>query len=1197
MKKRLVFVLSLLLSFVINSQENNSLLWKISGNGLEKDSYLYGTMHVSQKIAFHLDDVFYESLLKSDFVALESDPSFWLDNMFESNTLARTFGGLNSYGRNFYTNSFKLDSPKLEQLMFFISREDMLMNGILYRTNNYSQNFQEDTYLDMFIYQTGKKYGKKIFSLEDLERSRILVQRAQVDAMKTKPDVWLQKKMKKENYFSLLSNSYRDRNIQFIDSLNKGMYKENYLKNMLYIRNEEMANNIDSIARKGSLFSGIGAAHLAGEKGVISMLRKKGYTVTPYTSKESKVAKDSKSKIENKFLKIDYKQDFSSDKFFSAKLPNKLYELNMLNNTIYLSPDLANGSYVVITRINTFSYLKKDENFENKFNKLLYESIPGKIISKKEIERQGFKGLDIINKTKSGDYQRYHLFFTPLEILIFKMTGKKEFVNDFGNEFFNSIQLKEKEIKLEIVSPKVGGFSVEVPNNFTFTNTENIGNRLLQAYDERNNYYFVKEVVLNDVNYLEEDAFELERIHNRFYKELDSEQEKGSFVKGSKQQSYESFGKLTKENTYLHLKTITKGGHYFLLGFVSANKDKPTAFFKSFKVNDFKYKEEDFTIKKDTSLYFSVKTNVKPEYVNNFNRAKKDDKDYQGFFRSKTYKSKTNEEIYVQLKKEHDLVSYANLDSLSSTLIKREKRNFVTPYFTNSNFEKLNNLTEKSRTYIANSSYGKDQNNFNFIKYDIKDSLSSKVVKVKNIISNGAIYELKTLVDTTYATSKFIEEFYRTFVPKDTIIGKPLFVSKTATFFKLLKEKDSIALDGYSSVNFNKSDTDKLIDVINNSDFDDDQLNIKRYLIRELANNKSDKIDAYLKELYINSYDNPQYQIIVFNYFAKQKTKKSIETLLELLEVDIPLSNNNFDITNMFFSLENSLSESKKLYPDFLNYATITEYKKPIYSLLAKLVEKKMIKPKVYKSYRKQILNEAKIELKRQLGKKEQEESGISYNRYNNKSSEDDLLNSFVKILYPFRKDKGTNEFLSKIKRTNNIYANTNYLMLQIKNNENFDRELFSSTEKSLNSSGLLYKKLEKINKQNLFSKEFKTKDNIYKSLLFGYNNSQKIKDSIVFVEVRKFEFLSKKYEAYFFKSKPEKNDNSYRAEEWKLNVIVFKDINNLISTKPVYIQKNENIDETKPIKEVIDQNLEKILLNNRKRVDVSEANFRGGIF
>jgi len=50
---------------------------------------------------------------------------------------------------------------------------------------------------------------------------------------------------------------------------------------MITNRNVIMARSIDSLARTGSLFSAIGAAHLAGKDGVIQLLRNKGYTVKP----------------------------------------------------------------------------------------------------------------------------------------------------------------------------------------------------------------------------------------------------------------------------------------------------------------------------------------------------------------------------------------------------------------------------------------------------------------------------------------------------------------------------------------------------------------------------------------------------------------------------------------------------------------------------------------------------------------------------------------------------------------------------------------------------------------------------------------------------------------------------------------------------------------------------------------------------
>jgi len=133
---RLSPVLLLLLFFgLTNGQEKNSLLWEVSGNGLKKTSYLYGTMHVSKKIAFRLDDVFYEALNTSEVIALESDPNTWLDS--DDN-----MGYGESFITNdFYTRSFAMPNPKKEEIAAYLGLEDQMINNILYRTDEYSQNF------------------------------------------------------------------------------------------------------------------------------------------------------------------------------------------------------------------------------------------------------------------------------------------------------------------------------------------------------------------------------------------------------------------------------------------------------------------------------------------------------------------------------------------------------------------------------------------------------------------------------------------------------------------------------------------------------------------------------------------------------------------------------------------------------------------------------------------------------------------------------------------------------------------------------------------------------------------------------------------------------------------------------------------------------------------------------------------------
>jgi len=70
---RIIFVLvSLVIGFVGNAQDlEKSLLWKISGNGLEKPSYLFGTMHAVCEINF--DDNLKKALEETSQMYLEID--------------------------------------------------------------------------------------------------------------------------------------------------------------------------------------------------------------------------------------------------------------------------------------------------------------------------------------------------------------------------------------------------------------------------------------------------------------------------------------------------------------------------------------------------------------------------------------------------------------------------------------------------------------------------------------------------------------------------------------------------------------------------------------------------------------------------------------------------------------------------------------------------------------------------------------------------------------------------------------------------------------------------------------------------------------------------------------------------------------------------------------------------------------------
>ena len=87
-------------------------------------------------------------------------------------------------------------------------------------------------------------------ALEDPEVTNALVGRASRNAMKPKPDQWLQEKMKKQALAYLMQDAYRERNINLLDSIDKAMYTEFYRKNMLYLRNEQMTEKLDSVMHR-----------------------------------------------------------------------------------------------------------------------------------------------------------------------------------------------------------------------------------------------------------------------------------------------------------------------------------------------------------------------------------------------------------------------------------------------------------------------------------------------------------------------------------------------------------------------------------------------------------------------------------------------------------------------------------------------------------------------------------------------------------------------------------------------------------------------------------------------------------------------------------------------------------------------------------------------------------------------------------
>ncbi len=1147
----------------------NSLLWEISGNGLQESSYLYGTMHVSKRIAFRLDDVFYEALDKSSIIALESDPGTWLEN--SENLDYMGYGQGNGFvSKGFYTYPFQMKNPRTEELAAYLAFEDSRVNNILYRTDEYAQNFEEETYLDMFIYQAGKKFDKPVIALEDLEESSALVGRASMNAMKQKPDEWLQKKMQQQDPMSLLQDAYRNRNITLLDSIDKAMYTEHYLKHMLFIRNRNMAEKLDSIMPTGKVFTGIGAAHLPGEQGVIAMLRDKGYSVKPLVSQSTSKGKRLKAKFEQAIRDNTYSNVAPDDEFFSISLPSALYPVAEFTNTTYISPDLANGSYVMVNRIPTFQFLKQDNTYTlDALDKLLFENIPGTILEKTRINKNGFEGLDIKNQLKNGDHQRYQIFATPLEILIFKMGGEGDYVTQHADTIFNSLAFRRPEQKFTSVKSGFDDFEVRMPSYYTYTNKYRNGDRLLQGYDSiTGSYYFLKKATLNDFNFLEEDSFELKQIQKRFYQDLKLEalyDTPGLHAQTSRAIIDSTNGK------QLFLKTTLQQGDYYLLGVVTRYEEEVESFFDSFKIRAANC-GPGFQKVRDTALFFSTISPVKPpkfvENSNNYYNGRTKPKDYNAFNKKTIYQNKNNEAITVEVNKSHDFLMFPSIDSVWAL-----RKKLLAD-------KKFNILKEKD------SSYADGHHELDLI---LGDTASTRGIWVKNIVKGSLLYEVRTTIDTLTAPSRFAQDFFANFSPSDTLIGKSILADKAPAFFAALRKNDSILIDGHRFVQFGEKHLDSLKYYISEFDFPSDKNNIQSHLIQKLGQMESPEVLPFFQEFYGKSYNNSYAQAKILQAVSKKTDEASVSLLLDLLSKDLPLVSNKFEIHSIFKPFMDSLPLAKKLYPELLDYSAIEEYKPPIFSMLAQLVAENHIKPKIYKKYRKQMLNDAKVQLKRQLGVSNYRHLNRNRNNNGNHNAGRELLEDYAVLLYPFIQEKEVGQFFERLRLVQDEKVKTTYATLLAKANVPLPLGFIDSLAADINSRNLLFNKFKKIGKLDLIPSHYRTEKALAEALLFEFKDYDERRHSSIFLEQRSLQYNDKTFTGYYFKTR----DNQDYDKNYKMHLIVFEN-GKALSTLPYFQNDGLRIEDTDTDTEVLEYVTEAFLLKDRPRAQVYRPNSFG---
>jgi uncharacterized protein YbaP (TraB family) len=1180
-----------------NSKKYPSLLWEISGNGLKKPSYLFGTMHVSSKMAFHLSDSFYYAIKNADAVALELNPDTWQGQMVRMDQLKLNYSNYVKPLRGDYLTeqSFRLKNYD-DELKLALSTEPSVVNSLLYRSYKAREDFEEDTFLDLYIFQTGKKLGKRGTGVENYYETEKIVLQAYGDmaAEKKKKNIDTDGESMRV-IVEKIQDAYKRGDLDLMDSLdNKIEQSQAFREKFLYYRNEIQANSMDSIMKKSALFVGVGAAHLPGPRGVIELLRKMGYTLRPIKMADRDAAH--KDAIDKMRVPVIFSTVQSDDGFYKVEVPGPLFTVNEEYNTIHRRQyaDMSNGCYYQVARVKTHaSFVNHTEAVvQKKIDSLLYENIPGKILKKTLIRKNGYSGYDIVNKTRRGDMQRYNIFITPFEVLIFKMSGKDNYVDGpEAVQFFSSISLKEKDSVSLTYAPPQGGFSVQLPHQpavyFNNNTRDGINQWEYEAVDNTTgNAYLIFKKSLYNVDFLEEDSFDLQLVEESFQSpEYFERQLARRYFSLNGYPCLEVQEKM-KDSSIVTARHIVKGPHYYTLAVKSNKPAAATDFFSGFRFTPFKYGSNKlFT---DSFLHYTVASPVVPQIDTGYRAAlekaaadTKKGNNYNGNHylpadRSAVFTSdSTGESIHVEVQKFHDYFYAKDAKKFWENQLKKMQDD--------------NTMLVHEKKYF-------ERDGIKGYTVTLRDTGSSKTILGQLLLKNNHLFRITTIGDTLHQQSSFTGSFFNSFTPGEKLTGRDIFSSPLDSFFAHLFSNDSAtqakAEQAISYLYFGEEGVPLIMDALKKlSPGAKNYFNNKTKLIAELGyikdTTKAVVVD-HLKTIYQQTADTSLFQNEVIEALARHKTRAATASFKELVLQDPPVFDNSYAYTYLFNHFEDTLKLAANLFPEILQLTTLEDYKEPVMDLMVKLVDSGYLKGPQYESWFSKIFFDAKIALKKQRGSDEKkmeaenkrkddedDDDNYSNSRYNN-GKNSNQLEQYAILLAPFyEKNPAVPKFFDKLLQSKEEAVKLEAAIVLLKNNRPVADSIFTTMAAKDQWRGKLFTALEKIKQADKFPAAYKTQTQLARSYLVMDKNYNKI-DSIVLAGTQPAAYLNKKGTVYFFKYRVKKDD------DWKMGISGLQPVNEneVSSDDKLSSMTDKKIKEDKPEKDQFQEQLKKLLFS-----------------
>jgi uncharacterized protein len=263
----------------VGAQNEQSLLWKITGKEIKSPCYLFGTMHSNDPTINVFDSVWWNAIRSCDVLATEvnmSDPSELMGSlaagMMKDTTLSDLFNEAEFARVSKFVNA---------QLDPFTATIVMKMKPF-YILAAIMEKPQEDSpfsmVMDVRLSQMADERGARIVGLETMKEQAASINVLNLPEQAELLLDYVDNADRYEKEGELMVQYYRSQMLDSLESLgNQFEAPDKLMKSILEDRNKRFTERLIPLLASGKVFCAVGALHLTGQTGMVAALRREGY--------------------------------------------------------------------------------------------------------------------------------------------------------------------------------------------------------------------------------------------------------------------------------------------------------------------------------------------------------------------------------------------------------------------------------------------------------------------------------------------------------------------------------------------------------------------------------------------------------------------------------------------------------------------------------------------------------------------------------------------------------------------------------------------------------------------------------------------------------------------------------------------------------------------------------------------------------